>query len=247
MILFPAIDLKDGACVRLYKGEMEQATVFNASPADQAQQFADAGCPWLHVVDLNGAFAGRPVNADAVAEILSVSKAMGMRVQLGGGIRNIATIDHWLQQGVERVILGTIAVREPELVKDACVRYPGQIAVGIDARDGMVAVEGWAETSELKAEELACQFADYGVSAIIHTDISRDGAMQGANVEASAALAKACGIPVIVSGGVAGIADIHAVAAHADSGLMGAIAGRAVYDGKLDLQEAMNVFGSVSA
>jgi phosphoribosylformimino-5-aminoimidazole carboxamide ribotide isomerase len=247
MILFPAIDLKDGACVRLYKGEMEQATVFNTSPADQAQQFADAGCPWLHVVDLNGAFAGRPVNADAVAEILNVSKATGMRVQLGGGVRNMATIDHWLRQGVERVILGTIAVREPDLVKEACAKYPGQIAVGIDARDGMVAVEGWAETSEMKAEDLACQFADYGVAAIIHTDISRDGAMQGANVEASAALAKACGIPVIVSGGVAGIADIHAVAARADSGLIGAIAGRAVYDGKLDLKEAMDVFGSVSA
>jgi len=245
MILFPAIDLKDGNCVRLYKGEMDQATVFNNSPADQAQQFADAGCPWLHVVDLNGAFAGQPVNGDAVDAILSVTNKAGMKVQLGGGIRNMETIDYWLNRGVDRVILGTIAVRDPQFVKDACSKYPGRIAVGIDARDGYVAVEGWAETSDMKAADLACEFANAGVVAIIHTDISRDGALQGANVDASAELAQACGIPVIVSGGVAGIADIENTAARANHGLIGAIAGRAVYDGKLDLKEALAVFAAV--
>jgi len=247
MILFPAIDLKDGACVRLYKGEMDQATVFNNSPADQTQSFADAGCPWLHVVDLNGAFAGEPVNAAAVADILVVAKAANMKVQLGGGIRTMETIDHWLSSGIERVILGTIALRDPGFVKQACQNYPGRIAVGIDARDGYVAVEGWAETSSLKAEDLAQKFANAGVCAIIHTDISRDGAMRGANVQASAALAKSCGIPVIVSGGVASLADIKAVAAKADSGLIGAITGRAVYDGKLDLAEALAVFAEASS
>jgi phosphoribosylformimino-5-aminoimidazole carboxamide ribotide isomerase len=239
MILFPAIDLKDGACVRLYKGEMTQATVFNTSPADQAARFVAAGCSWLHVVDLNGAFAGRPVNAEAVAAILGVAAEGRVRVQLGGGIRDAATIDAWLERGIDRVILGTAALRDPELVKEACRRHPGRIAVGIDARDGFVAVEGWAETSELEAENLALRFADAGVAAIVHTDISRDGAMGGANVEASAKLAEACGIPVIVSGGVAGIEDIRQVAARKASGLVGAIAGRALYDGKLDLAAAV--------
>lgn len=245
MNLFPAIDLKDGACVRLYKGEMTQATVFNASPADQAARFVVAGCRWLHVVDLNGAFAGKPVNAEAVAEILRVAHDNDVQVQLGGGIRDMATIEDWLARGVTRVILGTAALREPELVKEACRLHPGRIAVGIDARDGKVAVEGWAETSEVTAEELALRFADAGVAAIVHTDISRDGAMQGANVAASARLATACGIPVIVSGGVAGIEDIHAVAQQRASGVVGAIAGRALYDGKLDLVEACKVLAAV--
>lgn len=244
MILFPAIDLKDGVCVRLYKGEMTQATVFNASPADQAARFVVAGCRWLHVVDLNGAFAGRPVNADAVAAILAVAHDNDVEVQLGGGIRDMATIEDWLGRGVSRVILGTAALRDPQLVKDACRLHPGRIAVGIDARDGRVAVEGWAETSEVTAEDLALRFADAGVSAIVHTDISRDGALQGANVVASARLAEACGIPVIVSGGVAGLADIAAVAATRASGVAGAIAGRALYDGKLDLVEACKILAA---
>ncbi|SBW08807.1 1-(5-phosphoribosyl)-5-((5-phosphoribosylamino)methylideneamino) imidazole-4-carboxamide isomerase [uncultured Alphaproteobacteria bacterium] len=244
MILFPAIDLKDGVCVRLYKGEMTQATVFNASPADQAARFVVAGCRWLHVVDLNGAFAGRPVNADAVAAILAVAHDNDVEVQLGGGIRDMATIEDWLGRGVSRVILGTAALRDPQLVKDACRLHPGRIAVGIDARDGRVAVEGWAETSEVTAEDLALRFADAGVSAIVHTDISRDGALQGANVAASARLAEACGIPVIVSGGVAGLADIAAVAATRASGVAGAIAGRALYDGKLDLVEACKILAA---
>ncbi len=239
MILFPAIDLKDGACVRLYKGEMNQATVFNTSPADQAARFIVAGCSWLHVVDLNGAFAGKPVNADAVKEILGVAGNNDVQVQVGGGIRDAETIDSWLGCGVARVILGTAALHDPDLVKAACRRHPGRIAVGIDARDGFVAVEGWAETSQLTAEEMAMRFADAGVAAIVHTDISRDGAMGGANVEASAKLAEACGIPVIVSGGVAGIDDIRRVAEHKKSGLAGAIAGRSLYDGKLDLVAAV--------
>lgn len=246
MNLFPAIDLKDGACVRLYKGEMTQATVFNASPADQASRFVAAGCRWLHVVDLNGAFAGKPVNADAVAEILRVARDNDVEVQLGGGIRDMATIEDWLSRGVARVILGTAALRQPDLVRDACRLHPGRVAVGIDARDGRVAVEGWAETSEVTAEDLALRFADAGVAAIVHTDIGRDGAMQGANVAASARLAAACGIPVIVSGGVAGIDDIRAVAERRASGVVGAIAGRALYDGKLDLVEACRVLAAAA-
>ena len=241
MILFPAIDLKDGACVRLYKGEMSQATVFNTSPEDQAARFIIAGCSWLHVVDLNGAFAGKPVNADAVASILSLAADNDVKVQLGGGIRDAETLDYWLANGVERAILGTIAVRDPDFVKAACKRYPDRIAVGIDARDGFVAVEGWAETSRLTALDLARRFADAGVSAIVHTDIARDGAMGGANVEASAQLAESCGIPVIVSGGVAGVNDIRNVAEKRNSGLLGAIAGRALYDGKLDLANAVSI------
>lgn len=247
MHLFPAIDLKDGVCVRLYKGEMNQATVFNASPADQAQQFVAAGCRRLHVVDLNGAFAGKPVNAEPVKAIAAVCAKAGVPVQLGGGIRDDATLDYWLANGIGRAILGTVAVRNPDFVKAACKRHPGRIAVGIDARDGFVAVEGWAETSELKAEELALRFADAGVAAIVHTDISRDGALTGANVEASARLAEACGIPVIVSGGVASIADIRAAAAARHRGLAGVIAGRALYDGKLDLKEALAVLAETES
>lgn len=243
MILFPAIDLKDGACVRLYKGEMEKATVFNDSPADQAQRFKDAGCQWLHVVDLNGAFAGKPVNAQAVEAILAVM-GKDVPVQLGGGIRDHATIDLWLEKGITRVILGTIAVRDPDLVKEACKRHPGRIVVGIDARDGMVAVEGWAETSHLSALDLALKFEDAGVAAIVYTDIDRDGALTGCNVEATAALAAAISTPVIASGGVSSIDDMHALKAVENSGIAGVISGRAIYDGRLDLGDALTVLGA---
>jgi phosphoribosylformimino-5-aminoimidazole carboxamide ribotide isomerase len=236
MILFPAIDLKDGQCVRLLKGEMDKATVFNDSPAAQAASFAQAGCQWIHVVDLNGAFAGRPVNADAVDAILG---AVDVPVQLGGGIRDHAGIDLWLEKGVRRVILGTVALRDPELVKEACRRHPGRIAVGIDARDGKVAVEGWAETSEITALDLALQFEDAGVAAIIHTDIDRDGLLSGPNVEATAALADRLTTPLIVSGGVSSLEDLLAVKAQCHRGIEGAISGRAIYDGRIDLPAAL--------
>lgn len=245
MILFPAIDLKEGACVRLYKGEMDQATVFNESPADQAVRFKAAGCRWLHVVDLDGAFAGRPANVQAVEAILDALRGTGAEppvpVQLGGGIRDHATIDQWLNKGVRRVILGTVAVRDPALVKEACRRYPGRIAVGIDARDGMVAVEGWAERSDISALDLALKFEDAGVAAIIYTDIDRDGALTGVNVDATAALAEKLTTPVIASGGVNGLDDMRALKARSGSGIAGVISGRALYDGRLDLAEALAV------
>ncbi|MGC2854734.1 1-(5-phosphoribosyl)-5-[(5-phosphoribosylamino)methylideneamino]imidazole-4-carboxamide isomerase [Novispirillum sp. DQ9] len=245
MILFPAIDLKEGACVRLYKGEMDQATVFNESPADQAARFKAAGCRWLHVVDLDGAFAGRPANAHAVEAILEALRGTGAEppvpVQLGGGIRDHATIDQWLDKGVRRVILGTVALRDPGLVKEACRRHPGRIAVGIDARNGMVAVEGWAETSDISALDLALKFEDAGVAAIIYTDIDRDGALTGVNVEATAALAEKLTTPVIASGGVSGLDDLRALKARTGSGIGGVISGRALYDGRLDLAEALAV------
>jgi phosphoribosylformimino-5-aminoimidazole carboxamide ribotide isomerase len=235
MILYPAIDLKDGQCVRLYKGEMDQATVFNDSPADQARAFAAQGAEWLHLVDLNGAFAGAPVNAQAVEAILA---AVTIPCQLGGGIRDMATIEGWLARGLRRVILGTIAVENPDLVRQAARAFPGQVAVGIDAREGRVATKGWAEETDVLVTDLARQFEDAGVAAIIYTDINRDGAMQGPNIEATAALARAVSIPVIASGGVSSLADLIALR---DSGatLDGAISGRALYDGKLDLAEAM--------
>ena len=236
MILYPAIDLKDGACVRLLRGAMDKATVFNTDPASQAKQFADAGCDWIHVVDLNGAFAGRPVNGDAVASIL---RAVSVPVQLGGGIRDHATIELWLDQGVARVILGTVALRDPELVRQACRRHPGRIAVGIDARDGKVAVEGWAETSEMTALDLALKFEDAGVAAIIYTDIDRDGALQGPNVAATAALARRLTTPVIASGGVASLDDLRALKAEAAAGIQGVISGRALYDGRIELGAAL--------
>ena len=231
MIFLPAIDLKDGQCVRLLRGEMDKATVFGDDPAAQAKIFEDAGCDWLHVVDLNGAFAGKPVNADAVLGIL---KAVSMQVELGGGIRSLETVDFWLDQGVRRVILGTVALRNPELVKEACRRHPGRVAVGIDAKDGFVAVEGWAEVSAMTALDLARKFEDAGVAAIIYTDISRDGAMQGPNTEATVALAKAVSIPVIASGGVSSMDDLKALKAAGGDLLEGVISGRAVYDGRID-------------
>ncbi len=234
MILYPAIDLKDGQCVRLIKGEMDRATVFNDNPAAQALEFQKAGCEWLHLVDLNGAFAGEPVNAAPVEAIL---KACSIPAQLGGGIRDIATIERWLEKGLERVILGTVALRNPDLVKAAARLFPGHVAVGIDARAGMVAVEGWAETSDVTALELARQFEDAGVAAIIYTDIDRDGAMQGPNVAATAALANAVSIPVIASGGVSSMDDLRALKA-CGAPLNGAISGRALYDGAIDAAEA---------
>ena len=235
MILYPAIDLKDGQCVRLYKGEMDQATVFNDSPADQARAFAAQGAEWLHLVDLNGAFAGAPVNAQAVEAILG---AVTIPCQLGGGIRDMATIEGWISRGLARVILGTVAVENPDLVRQAARAFPGQVAVGIDAREGRVATKGWAEETDVLVTDLARQFEDAGVAAIIYTDINRDGAMQGPNVAATAALAQAVSIPVIASGGVSSLDDLIALR---DSGaqLDGAISGRALYDGKLDLTAAM--------
>ncbi len=241
MIFFPAIDIKDGQCVRLYQGDMERVTVFGDDPAGQARGFADTGAEWLHVVDLNGAVAGRPLNADAVKGILD---AIDIPVQLGGGIRDRETIDFWLDGGVERVILGTAAVREPELVKDACAEHPGRVAGGIDAKDGMVAVEGWTELSEITALDLAKRFEDSGAAAIIYTDITRDGAMKGPNVEATVELAKAVSIPVILSGGVSSMADLEAAKAAGGGLLEGVISGRALYDGRIDLAAAVGLLAA---
>jgi phosphoribosylformimino-5-aminoimidazole carboxamide ribotide isomerase len=236
MILYPAIDLKDGRCVRLVKGDMAQATVFNDSPGDQAARFVAAGAEWIHVVDLNGAFAGKPVNRAAVEAILTAAR---VPIQLGGGIRDLATVEAWIAAGVARVVLGTAAVKDPALVRAAARRFPGKVAVGIDARGGRVATEGWADTSELAAAELALRFADAGVAALIHTDIDRDGVLGGPNVAASAALARAVPIPVIVSGGVSSLADLRAVKDAASSGIAGVISGRAIYDGRIDLAAAI--------
>src|SRR5690554_4087577 len=236
MILFPAIDLKDGQCVRLKLGDMDQATVFNDDPAAQAKSFEDQGFQYLHVVDLNGAFAGESVNGGAVESIL---KAVKFPVQLGGGIRTLAHIEAWLQKGLARVILGTIAVRDPNLVKAACKAFPGQVAVGIDARGGKVAVDGWAETSELSAIELAKRFEGAGVAAIIHTDIDRDGVLTGINWAATLELAKSTSIPVIASGGLGSMADIERMTASDAQILKGAISGRALYDGRVDSREAL--------
>ena len=238
MKLYPAIDLKDGHCVRLKQGAMDQATVFNTDPAAQARSFAEAGFEWLHCVDLNGAFAGGSHNGDAIAAIRA---AIALPIQLGGGIRDRAGIEHWLEAGITRVILGTVAVRDPALVKDAARAHEGRIAVGIDARGGRVAVEGWAETSTLSATELARRFEDAGVAAIIYTDIARDGMLQGVNVEATAALARAVSIPVIASGGVAGIEDIAALIAAREPNIDGVVIGRALYDGRIDPEAALKL------
>lgn len=238
MILFPAIDLKDGRCVRLKLGDMNEATVFNDDPGAQAATFQSQGFGWVHVVDLNGAFAGKPVNAAAVEAIL---RSVTVPVQLGGGIRDLATIEMWLGKGIRRVILGTVAVRDPALVRDACKRFPGRIVVGIDARDGMVAVEGWAETSTLRADDLARRFEDAGVSAIVFTDIGRDGMLKGLNLDATVALARATSIPVIASGGLASLDDVRALMRPENAILEGAITGRALYDGRLDPKAALSV------
>ena len=235
MRLYPAIDLKDGNCVRLLRGEMSEATVFNNDPRDQALRFASSGAQWLHIVDLNGAFAGEPVNGEAVSSIL---RAVEIPVQLGGGIRDIETIEMWLERGLSRVILGTAAVNDPDFVKEAARRFPGQVAVGIDARNGMVATEGWAHTTDVTATDLAIGYENAGVAAIIYTDIDRDGAMEGPNVEATAALANAVSIPVIASGGVSSLADLKALK-ECGAPLDGAISGRALYDGKIDLADAV--------
>jgi len=234
MILYPAIDLKDGNAVRLVHGDMEQTTVFNDDPAAQAKAFVAAGCEWLHLVDLNGAFAGEPVNAAPVEAIL---KACPVPAQLGGGIRDMATIERWLDKGLARVILGTVAVENPDLVREAAKAFPGQVAVGLDARNGRVATRGWAEETDIMVTDLAKSFEDAGIAAIIYTDILRDGAMKGPNVDATADLARAVSIPVIASGGVSSMADLQAL--KSTGVISGAISGRALYDGAIDLAAAL--------
>jgi phosphoribosylformimino-5-aminoimidazole carboxamide ribotide isomerase len=238
VILFPAIDLKDGLCVRLQQGDMARATVFNRDPAAQAHAFEREGFRHLHIVDLDGAFAGKPMNGSAVERIL---ETVGLCVQLGGGIRNMATIEGWLEKGVNRVIIGTAAVRDPALVKEAAKKFPKRVAVGLDARDGKVTVEGWAETSELTALEIARRFEDAGVAAIIYTDVARDGMLQGLNLDATIALADAISIPVIASGGLASIDDVKLMTEPRAQKLEGAIVGRALYDGRLDVAEALTL------
>jgi phosphoribosylformimino-5-aminoimidazole carboxamide ribotide isomerase len=244
VILFPAIDLKEGACVRLQQGDMARATVFHRDPAAQAQAFAAQGFDYLHVVDLDGAFAGKPMNAAAVESILAATR---MPLQLGGGIRDIATVEAWLDKGVTRVIIGTAAVRDPVLVKDAARRFPGRVAVGLDARDNKVAVQGWAETSELSALDIARRFEDAGVAALIYTDISRDGLLTGLNLDATIALAEAVSIPVIASGGLASLDDVRALLQPRAAKLAGAIAGRALYDGRLDAAAALALLRAARA
>jgi phosphoribosylformimino-5-aminoimidazole carboxamide ribotide isomerase len=236
VILFPAIDLKNGQCVRLEQGDMARATVFNLDPAAQARAFAAQGFEYLHVVDLDGAFAGKPMNAQAVESMLG---AVDMPVQLGGGIRDLKTVEAWLTKGIARVIIGTAAVRDPALVKDAAKKFPGRVAVGLDARDGKVAVQGWAETSEVTALEIAQRFEDAGVAAIVFTDIARDGLLKGLNLDATIALAERISIPVIASGGFASMGDVEALLAPRAKKLAGAIAGRALYDGRLDPAAAL--------
>ncbi len=237
MILFPAIDLKAGACVRLVRGEMASATVFNHNPAAQARQFAEMGFAWLHVVDLDGAFAGRSVNGDAVR---AIRRAVDLKIQLGGGIRDRAAIDYWLAEiGIDRIVLGTVALRDPALVRRAAADYPGRVVVGIDSRDGRVAVEGWAETTDVGAVELARRFADAGAAAIVYTDIVRDGTLTGADAAGTAGFARQVGLPVIASGGIAALADIAALAARAADGIAGAICGRALYDGRIEPKAAL--------
>ena len=243
MQLYPAIDLKDGAVVRLLRGEMGTATIFNPDPSAQARDFAASGFTWLHLVDLNGAFEGRPVNAEAVRAILA---AITLPVQLGGGIRDMATVEHWLEAGVRRVILGTAAVKDPDFTREACRVFPGRVALGIDARQGRVAVEGWAERSDLPALELAKRFEDAGAAAIVYTDIERDGALKGVNFAATAALASEISLPVIASGGVSTLDDIAALQQRAETGIEGVIIGRALYDGRIDPRSALALVGQGS-
>jgi phosphoribosylformimino-5-aminoimidazole carboxamide ribotide isomerase len=238
LTLYPAIDLKDGACVRLRRGDMADATIYSADPAGQALAWQNAGCRWVHVVDLNGAFAGRPVNQDAVAAILA---SVRVPVQLGGGIRDLTGIEHWLAAGVARVILGSAAVKTPGIVHEACRRFPGRIAVGIDAREGLVATEGWAETSTLTALDLALRFEQAGAAAIIYTDIARDGMLGGVNIEATMDLANQVSTAVIASGGVSGPQDLRSLRDQGDGVLDGVIVGRALYDGRLDPAEALRI------
>jgi phosphoribosylformimino-5-aminoimidazole carboxamide ribotide isomerase len=244
VILFPAIDLKNGQCVRLEQGDMARATVFNLDPVAQVRSFAAQGFEYLHVVDLDGAFAGKPMNAHAVEAML---KALSIPVQLGGGIRDLDTVEAWLAKGISRVIIGTAAVRDPELVRDAAKKFPGRVAVGLDARDGKVAVDGWAETSEVTALEIAQRFEDAGVAAIVFTDIARDGLLKGLNLDATIALAERISIPVIASGGLASIDDVKALLAPSAKKLAGAIAGRAVYDGRLDPAAALALIRNARA
>jgi len=244
VILFPAIDLKGGQCVRLIRGDMTQATVFNADPAAQARIFEERGFAWLHLVDLDGAFAGQPVNAAAVERILA---SVAMKVQLGGGVRDMKTVSGWLDKGVQRVIIGTAAVEDPAFVREASRLFPGRIAVGIDAREGRVAVDGWARTSDVSAADLGRRFEDAGVAALIYTDISRDGVLQGLNVAATVALAEAVAVPVIASGGLASIEDVRRLLAPDCARLAGAITGRALYDGRLDPREALALIRAAEA
>lgn len=244
MILFPAIDLKEGRCVRLVQGDMDRATIFNDDPVDQAATFERQGFAWLHLVDLDGAFAGRPVNAEAVRGIL---RKVTIPVQLGGGIRDMRTVEGWLSEGVARVIIGTAAVQDPDFVREAARLHPGRIAVGIDAKDGRVAVHGWAETSPLTAEELGRRFEDVGVAALIYTDIARDGILKGLNIAMTLALAQAVSIPVIASGGLASLADVQRLLEPDCAALAGAITGRALYDGRIDPAEALQLIAEAQA
>ena len=236
MLIIPAIDLKDGQCVRLRRGVMEDSTIYGSDPVAMATKWVEAGARRLHLVDLNGAFAGKPVNGDAVTAI--ARKFPKLPIQIGGGIRDAETIEHYLQAGVSYVIIGTKAVKEPQFVGEVCKQFPGHIIVGLDAKDGLVATDGWAEVSTLKATDLAKRFEKDGVSAIVYTDISRDGMMQGVNVEATVAMARASTIPVIASGGITNMDDIRALKTAASAGILGAITGRAIYEGTLDVQEA---------
>ena len=240
MIFFPAIDLKDGQCVRLEKGDMDRATIFDSDPVSRAKSFLISGCSWLHLVDLNGAFQGKPVNQQAVENII---KNVEINIQLGGGIRNLETIDLWINTGIDRVILGTMALTKPDLVISACKKHPGKIAVGIDAREGMVAVEGWVKQTKIKALDLVKKFEDVGVSAIIYTDINRDGILTGPAINETIELAESINIPVIVSGGVSSIEDIKEIQSKNCSGIMGVISGRAIYDNRIDIYECNKILG----